>query len=85
MTRARQRMSDAISNATTPGHVVAAALDYLRIALAITHKSDPKTANAEAWRIHQELVAHADRLTARRTEDTDNAVLHSTPLRERSN
>lgn len=86
MAGALNRLNDAKAKASTPGHIVAAALDYLRIALASTARTDPKAAHREAWQIHNELVAHANRLTAnRRTEDAADPALRSTPLREGSN
>jgi hypothetical protein len=86
MAGASKRLRETLAKATTPGHVVAAGLDYLRIALAITARTDPKAASRVAWQIHNELVAHADSLIAgKQTSNTAEPVLRSTPLREGSN
>lgn len=64
--RAQDRLTEALGKATTPGQVVAAGLDYLRVALAGMAKSDPATAMTTAWQIHDELKTHANQINARR-------------------
>lgn len=63
---AKDRLTEAVGKATTPGQIVAAALDYLRVQLAQAAKADPNAAMTKAWEVHQDLLTHANQIAPRR-------------------